>query len=374
MTLWIVLALMTGAAVLLVLWPLARQRVAATEGGGDAAVYRDQIDEIWRDRDRGLIGDRDAESARAEVARRLFAASERAERPAAGDPRAADRRRRIAAVIALVAVPGVALGVYGALGRPDAPDRPLSARLNGPVDTGNLQEMVTRVEAELARNPNDGRGWLVLAPVYLRLGRNGDAADAYGAAIRLLGSSAELEANRGEALAADADGVIGPEARAAFERAVKADPLSPKGVIYLARAREQDEDIAGALALLKPLLAHAGAGSPLAEPLRGELQRLAAPPPLAMPTPEQAGAAKTPEERMAMVRGMVDRLAQRVESGDAHEIGEWLRLVQSRAVLGEADKAKAALATARQRFAGDPRAAARLEALALGLGLEGGGA
>lgn len=372
MALWIVLGLMTGAAVLLVLWPLARKRGAAGEGGGDVAVYRDQIDEILRDRDRGLIGDREAEAARAEVARRLFAASEREQGRVAADPRTGDRRRRIASVIALVAVPAIALGAYGALGRPDIPDRPLSARLKGPVDTNNIQELVTRVEGELAKNPNDGRGWAVLGPVYMRLERPADAASAYANAIRLLGPSADLEASRGEALMVAADGVITAEARAAFERAANSRPPSPKAVIYLARAAAQDEDTAGALALLKPLLASAGSNSPLAEPLREELQRLAAPPPLPMPTPEQAQTAKTPEERMAMVRGMVDRLAERIEG--AGEIGDWLRLVQSRAALGDTDKAKAALTSARERFAADPRSTARLEALALGLGLEGGGA
>jgi cytochrome c-type biogenesis protein CcmH len=48
--------------------------------------------------------------------------------------------------------------------------------------------------------------------------------------------------------------------------------------------------------------------------------------------------------------------------------------VKSRTVLGDRDQALAALATARKQFAADPRAAARLEALALGLGLEGRGA
>ena len=49
MTLWFVLALMTAAAVFIVLWPLARSE-NSFRSGNDLAVYRDQLDEIERDR------------------------------------------------------------------------------------------------------------------------------------------------------------------------------------------------------------------------------------------------------------------------------------------------------------------------------------
>ncbi|MFL1877317.1 c-type cytochrome biogenesis protein CcmI, partial [Hansschlegelia beijingensis] len=86
--LWLTVALMTGAAVFVVLGSLARRReVSADAAEADVAVYRDQIDEIARDRARGLIDERDhargliderdADSARVEVARRLIAASDR---------------------------------------------------------------------------------------------------------------------------------------------------------------------------------------------------------------------------------------------------------------------------------------------------------
>jgi cytochrome c-type biogenesis protein CcmH len=54
MTLWLVFALMTAAAIFAVLWPLSRR--GGTPGGSDIAVYRDQLDEIARDRAAGLIG------------------------------------------------------------------------------------------------------------------------------------------------------------------------------------------------------------------------------------------------------------------------------------------------------------------------------
>ena|SRR5437762_4177934 len=97
MTLWFVLALMTAAAIFAVLWPLARRR--ARRGGTDVEVYRDQLEEIERDRANRLIGEREAEAARVEVSRRLIAAADAAAPSApTGDPA---WRRRAAALAAL---------------------------------------------------------------------------------------------------------------------------------------------------------------------------------------------------------------------------------------------------------------------------------
>ena len=74
MMLWFVMVLMTSAAILAVLWPLARR--TPLRSGSDIAVYRDQLDEIERDRATGLIGEREAEAARIEVSRRLLAAAD----------------------------------------------------------------------------------------------------------------------------------------------------------------------------------------------------------------------------------------------------------------------------------------------------------
>src|SRR5690349_8578662 len=77
MILWIVLALMTGAAVFAVLWPLRRWSAAgAAQVDYDSAVYRDQLQEIERDLAAGSIGVNEAEAARIEVSRRLLAADQ----------------------------------------------------------------------------------------------------------------------------------------------------------------------------------------------------------------------------------------------------------------------------------------------------------
>src|ERR1700712_2259741 len=122
MTLWFVFALMTAVAVFAVLWPLGRAREAA-RGGSDLAVYRDQLDEIERDRAAGTIAEADAEAARVEGSRRLLAAAEDtgpADR-AGGVPSVAASawRRRAVAVVALIGLPLGAGALYVALGSPE---------------------------------------------------------------------------------------------------------------------------------------------------------------------------------------------------------------------------------------------------------------
>src|SRR5262245_33243805 len=126
MTLWFGLALMTAAAILAVLWPLAR-RARPWRSGSDVAIYRDQLDEIERDSAAGLIEDNEAASAQVEVSRRLIAAAD-AQTVLASDVPSA-RWRRAVAIAALVLLPIGATGLYLALGSPLLPDQPLAQRL-----------------------------------------------------------------------------------------------------------------------------------------------------------------------------------------------------------------------------------------------------
>src|SRR5262249_42242431 len=131
--LWLVLALMTAAAIFAVLWPLSCARRAAAANAADTAVYRDQLDEIERDRASGAIAGVEADGARVEVSRRLLGAADAAVEPAA-DPALRQRHRRVAAVAALVLIPIGAVSLYLVLGSPTLPGQPLAQRLAAPSD------------------------------------------------------------------------------------------------------------------------------------------------------------------------------------------------------------------------------------------------
>ncbi len=351
MTLWLVFSLMTAAAIFAVLWPLGRRK--PLRRGSDIAVYRDQLDEIVRDRSAGLIGEAEAEAARVEVSRRLIAAADAAaaENPAPEAP--ARWRRRATAIAGLVLLPAGAVLLYLMLGSPQLPGEPLAARLQAPNENGAIENMVAQVENHVERNPNDGRAWEVLAPVYMRLGRFDDAVRAWRNAIRLNGSSASREADLGEALVFAANGVVTAEAKSQFDRAFALDGQDVMARFYLGMAADQDGRRAEAEKIWGDLLAKAPPGAPWVEMVRHAMERNA-----------PAGADDGRNRRSRRVRGeaaeqqhdvnaMVARLADRLKK-DGSDVQGWVQLVRSYRVLGQFDKAQAATADARAALASDP--------------------
>jgi cytochrome c-type biogenesis protein CcmH len=377
--LWLVLTLMTAAAIFAVLWPLGRSQ-GADEGSADTAVYRDQLEEIERDRASGAIAGAEADAARVEVSRRLLGAANATARPLA-DPALRRQHRRFAAVAALVLIPLGAGPLYLLLGSPTLPGQPLAQRLAAPGDANSMAGLIARVEAHLERNPDDGRGWEVIAPVYLRLARFDDAVRAYRNALKLVGESADREASLGEALAGAANGIITTDAKAAFERALVLDQANPRAQFYLGLAAEQDGRPADAADRWRSLIARAPADAPWVGYVREALARLGpaagtAPSAGAPMTPgpsaqDIASAAEmSPADRDQMVRGMVERLAARL-SADGSDVDGWLRLMRAYVVLGERGKARAAAADARRALASEPDKLRRLEEGAKNFGLDG---
>src|SRR5262245_8591663 len=190
MLVWIAFALLTAAVLVPVLAPLARPaRADEAEGsaeGGTLAVYRDQLSEIEAERTRGLIGEAEAEAAKLEISRRLLKSAAGSERAAsrAGDAIPQSRHARLALGTA-VAAPLLALGSDLGHGSPGRPSNPFVARGDAARAEAELAEMIAKVEARLSKVPEDGKGWEVIAPVYLKLGRFSDAANAYANAARL---------------------------------------------------------------------------------------------------------------------------------------------------------------------------------------------
>jgi cytochrome c-type biogenesis protein CcmH len=374
MTLWLAVALMTVAAIFAVLWPLARP-ASRLRSGSDVAVYRDQLDEIERDRAAGLIADKEAAAAQVEVSRRLIAAADA--QTSTSPPAAAASavwRRRAVAVVALVMLPFGAAAIYLVLGSPALPDQPLAPRLAAARGNQSVDNLIARVEAHLEQKPDDGRGWEVIAPVYVRLGRFEDAVKARRNALRLNGESAEREAALGEAMVFAANGVVTEEAKAAFERAVALDAGYVQARYFLGLAAEQDGNRTQAAAIWRALVDGAPPDAPWLDFVRRALARVGGEPaPTASgPSEEQVAASADlpPEQRNAMIRSMVERLAERL-TRDGSDVEGWLRLVRSYMVLGERDKARAAAGNARRALAADPGKLQRLDDLVKGLGLEG---
>ena len=370
MSLWFVFALMTAAAIFAVLWPLGRWSRGTQRAGSDQAVYRDQLDEIARDCAAGLIGEAEAEAARVEVSRRLIAAADAAQAQSTAVP-GETLRRRAAAVIVLLAIPAIAAALYLTLGSPELPGQPLADRAAAPMQERPLDSLVAQVETHLEKNPEDGRGWEVVGPFYMRFGRFEDAVKARRNSLRINGANADREADLAESLMGVANGVVTDEAKAAFERAIVEDTKNPKARFFLGVAAHQDGQGAKAAEIWRDMIKDARPDSPWVGMVREALAGVGAASEAPGPSAEDVAAAQQmkPEDRDAMVRGMVDRLAERLKR-DGSDVEGWLRLVRAYTVLGDRDRALSAIADARRALGHDTDKLRRLDQLVKELRLE----
>ncbi len=379
MVLWVLFAVLAAAVVWAVTRPLLAPGASSPATDSELAVYRDQLAEIETERAQGLLGGSEAEGARVELARRLIRRADERQRSGEAPPASLARIRQ-AALYAAAALPVLGIGLYLAVGSPQLPSRPYAARLDMPVDEATAADLVARVEAHLRTNPEDGRGWDVLAPVYMRMGDFTQAADAFQRAARLLGESPKRLAGFARAAIMLKNGVVDEPARQAYARLRGLEPTSIEPQVWLAIAQEQDGDLKGAEAEYRRLLP--GAEAPWKGLLEARLQSVterlgnaapgAAAKPDAPPAPAADGmapaAGMSPAERDKFIGQMVDGLAARLKE-NGNDLEGWMRLVRSYVVLGRRSEATTALASARGQFAGDDKSLAELSVLAQSLGL-----
>ncbi|OAV50256.1 c-type cytochrome biogenesis protein CcmI [Rhizobium sp. WYCCWR10014] len=383
MLFWILVAAMTAALAVILLYPLLRGAKAADNiRAGEAAVYRDQLRELDRDLNGGLITPEEADYARAEIGRRLIAVS--ADEPAE-TPKPA-RHHRFTEAFVLLVLPVLGLCLYLTTGRPDLPSQPLEARLENPGN--DVAVLITKAERHLAQKPDDGKGWDVLAPIYFRTMRVNDAQVAYRNAIRLLGPSPVRLDGLAETLMAVSDGVVTEEARQVLEQSLTLEPDNPRARFYIALSMEQagrpDEarqafealakqspDDAPWLPLVNQHIATNGgapAGANPATPGGGPV----AP---GNPTQQDVAAAENMSagDRQQMIRGMVESLDAKL-SEDPNNFEGWMRLVRSYAVLNDKDRAAGALKRGLAAFPPPGEEGRQLLALARELGIATEGA
>jgi cytochrome c-type biogenesis protein CcmH len=272
-------------------------------------------------------------------------------------------------------VPLISWAVYARLGSPDIPSQPLSERLaRNPADS-TVDELVARAESHLAANPSDGRGWEVLAPIYMRMQRFSDSARAYDNAIRLLGSNADRQSGLGEALVNAAGGRIAGDARTAFQAALEHDPSNAKSQFFLAMASAQDgrmEDAVASWTRMRDALPEGSpwrgaAGQALAQAGLETAER--APGPGPGQEEVEAAAAMSEQDRAEMIASMVERLDERLRENPQDGEG-WKQLIRSHLVLGDANKARDALARAVEALGADTGQAKALIAFAASNGLK----
>jgi cytochrome c-type biogenesis protein CcmH len=247
---------------------------------------------------------------------------------------------------------GVGGGTYWMLGQPN-----LALRETTPPGKRNINGLIPLLVARVHETPGDLTGWSFLGRAYMSAKDPADAARAFARAIQLLRaqkkSDPTLYSAYGEALVQQDGGAVGPEAESAFTAALAGDPSDAAARFFLGLARAARGDRSGALILWQSLAADVPANSPLHQMLVDRM---------AMLTAQSGGGAPDPRQ---MVAGLAARL-----KADPNDAQGWQRLIRAYTVLGEPDKAKDALATARKTFASNRDALTAFGAEAKDLKLE----
>jgi len=403
---WAALTLMTVLAAVAIVLPLAGRRAeAAGRALADEQVpvlagLAQELAEIERQHADGMLAPAEAAALRASVRRRLQEEAALAAAARGGAAGGGDGGTRWLAYALAASVTVGAAGLYGWMGRPDLarPDGAPAGQVavaagpgGAPAANAEVLEAVRRLEARLAADPDDAEGWRMLGWSRFELGDWRGSAEAYGRAVELAPDNALYLSALGEAQVMAAGGAITPAAREFFRRALAADPRDVRARYYLAAARDQDGDTRGAVEDWLRLVAEDPSAPWVAQlrPIILERARAAGvdvagrlpPPPaapaapqgmLAPPSPDQVARAEamSPEDRQAMIRGMVDGLEARLKE-DPADLEGWQRLIRARMVLGEEARAKAAYAEARRAFAGRPSELRQLESFARMVNLPG---
>ncbi len=412
MAFWIISGVLALAVAALLALALVRARRAAEHPAAyDLRVYRDQLKEVDRDLARGVIGEEDAERIRAEVSRRILAADAQLQEAETGADQPAGLSRGVAVGTGALLVAG-AVGLYWQLGAPGYGDlglsqrmemaremrenRPSQAEAEAQVPLAQMPQdappeyldLVKRLREAVAERPADLQGQTLLARSEAALGNFQAAYKAQEAILSIKGTEATAKdyADYADMLVLAAGGYVSPEAETALRAALARDPGNGTARYYMGLMAAQTARPDQAFRVWDALLNEGPGDAPWIAPIRAQIEEMAAragvnytlPPeqaPLAGPTAEDmADAANmTPEERQQMIRGMVDRLMNRLaaQGGTAQE---WAQLIGALGQLGDTARAQAIWAEAQQVFAERPEMLATVRAAAQSAGVAEGSA
>ena len=374
----------------------------------DMRIYREQLAEIDRDVGRGVLAREESEQVRMEVSRRLLAADRMVQ--TANSVSRSQRGSPVIAVVLCLTVTCGAIGLYLSIGAPGYPDLPLADRLQlseeirgtrtGQVDAEalagaaskvsgdidpTLSGLMERLRAAVAEHPDSLEGLSLLARYEARLGNHIAAHSAQLRLIALKGDTvvAEDYAALAEQMVLAAGGFVSPEAESALTKALQLDPEHGPARYYMGLMHAQSGRPDLAFGIWRGLLETSPQDAPWIPPIEaliGDVARAAglsyiAPAPArdapGGPTVDDINAANEigAAEKAEMIHGMVEGLAERIDSGENASPAEWARLIRSLGVLGDRERAFEFWSKAQERFADDPAAAAMIRDEATRLGV-----
>ena len=389
---WIVSGLMACAVIFVILRAIFAVPAATKASELDVLVYKDQLQSLDSDLERGVVTAGEAEAARLEISRRLLAADKRAQSEVTADARGVSK---LALAVMAVFLLGGSFGLYGLMGSPKLPDQPLAARqeaariarFNRPnqataeAEIATLElpreevpadylELIKNLRETMAFRADDAEGWKLLALHEARIGNLAAAWRAKDRVITLLGDAATAAdyADLAEFMIIATNGYVSVEAEGALASALKRNAKSPRARYYSGLALSQNGRPDVAYRMWIGLLEEGPDDAPWIPLIRDQIGAVAraagiritdrnAPGPSAQQV--EAAGDMTVEERQEMIRGMVAGLAERLATNGGAP-NEWARLIRAYGTLGEMAKASTIWNEAREVFGENAEAMAVL--------------
>lgn len=348
-----------------ILFPYLKGRQEVENIPPDIAVYKAQLRELDSDIEKGLIDEAEAKRSRIEIERRLLkAASEQQKEVSTEKP-----AHLITALIGLIII--FSGYFYYLVGTPAMPDFPKS------MDTGmsgdeaaaaqikRIQDLKERVLADLEENPDRVEAWVALGQFEMTLGNYQKSAEALNRARLLQPDNFDYQLMYAESLIAASGQRVVPATKIILNRAAKMEPDNPGPKFYFGLADYQDGEIEKARDAWQSIRAELDPDHPMFALIGGWVNRANSDLGIAMEVPagrapsinqEQVEAIMEMDEseQQELIRQMVAQLAAKQEENPTNIQG-WLQLSRSYLMLGEREKAIAAMQAAADNAPADQK-------------------
>ncbi len=226
---WFIALALVAATLIVLARPLLRggkprQDAAPPELDATTTVYRDQKRQLDDDLAAGAITANEHAVAQEELVHRLGA--EIAKQPSATET-GATHTPWIAIVVLVAIVPVASLLLYQILGNPAA----INAQTARPRFTEqDVHAMVEQLAQKMKANPEDPKGWVLLARSYSALGRFSDAVAAFAEAATRSPDDAQLYADWADAAAMTQGRKLVGKPEELIARALAIDPNNRKAL------------------------------------------------------------------------------------------------------------------------------------------------
>jgi len=350
MVFWILIFALTLAAMIYVCMPLLRSEAATSNDmQTEKMLYEARLVELDNEFSLGRIDETSLNAAKAEEARKLLKLSN-AISPSA-TPLFSSKFPLLATALF---TPIFSLVLYLSLGTPEAAFEQETVTVS---NEANLEELLVVAERRLEEEPDDLRGWIVVAPVYARQGNFQKAINAYENAIRLSDKDDDLTFALGEVLVNQSEGIVTDDALALFQKTLELNKEHGSARFMLGMAAFQSGKNDDAIRIWQALIDSARGDEDWINVVQQRVDQLRAEnskkkgPQLSQEALDNA-ASLSNEERSELVNQMVANLAKRLED-DPSDKQSWARLIRSYIVLGRYDDAEVAINKAAGLFPDD---------------------